>query len=80
MEKDLSDVVRVLERIENAINYNETYSSKIQIALERIDTELRWYEKNTAASQIIDALNSIQSRLFSIESRLGDVEQAVREH
>ena len=46
--------------------------------LERIETELKWYEKNTAASQIIDALNSIEGRLINIESGLRDVELAVK--
>ena len=56
MEADLSVVVNVLERIENAINYNKTYSSKIQIALERIEKELNFTEKYSAVKQIIDAL------------------------
>ena len=50
MEKDLSDVVSVLERIEKELNSTGYYS---------------------AASQIINALHQI-------ESRLGDVEHAVK--
>jgi hypothetical protein len=61
MENDLSDVVRVLERIEKELNFSENLST----AKETIDT----------LNAIIDALNRIENRLGDVEQAVKALER-----